>query len=163
MFIKKYNRGKIMNQEFFEQIRREHGEIKSIIGRLRENRSIAFGREKEELLSELINILLPHMKGEEVAMYPYLRINDRLSEMSFRASEEHHIARVVLAELQETPMNDVRWLAKLIVLQNLIEQHIEMEETLVFQAMQENLNDEQIKRISEQYTETKERYLVVRF
>jgi hemerythrin-like domain-containing protein len=98
--------------------------------------------------------LIPHMKAEEKAFYPVL-MNNGGKEVGLEAIEEHHVAEIVLKELDKLPKNAENWDAKFKVFAELLKHHIEEEEEDVFDAAEDMLDDDQMSQVMTSFMEEK--------
>ena len=73
-----------------------------------------------------------HELIEEKVLYPALASTKQARPIVLEGSQEHHVADVLLKELHRMPKTDERWGAKLKVLQEGIEHHIQEEERKMF-------------------------------
>ncbi len=115
--------------DVFKLLKRDHKEVKGIFKKL-EKTSDESARNKG--FARLERELSVHAEVEEELLYPRLRQEKKLRETVNEAFEEHHIAKVLLQELAETRPADERWAAKLSVLKEIIQHHVEEEETGLF-------------------------------
>lgn len=76
----------------------------------------------EEILTELTL----HAEMEEQIVYPLLQEVDE--DLYYEAQEEHHVAKLLIAEIQEMGEDDPAWKAKVMVLRENVEHHIREEE-----------------------------------
>ena len=100
-------------------------------------REEAFGKLKEEL-----DI---HAHIEEKILYPVLKKEGETRDITFEGVEEHHVIKMLLAELAGMPVDSEVWTAKAKVLQENVEHHVEEEETKMFKLGREVLTKEQIE------------------
>jgi hypothetical protein len=87
---------------------------------------------RTRLLSSLTAELNVHELIEEKVLYPALAAAKEARPIVLEGSQEHHVADVLLKELHRLPTSDERWGAKLKVLQEGIEHHIQEEERKMF-------------------------------
>lgn len=73
--------------------------------------------------------------------------------------EEHHIATMLLGELDALPKSHERWLPKLEVLREAMHRHIEREEQELFPAAAAILDAQQARRYGDEMTEQKAAWL----
>jgi hypothetical protein len=139
-----------MTHPFFRTLEEEHEVVKEILDQLESP-----GESREVLFSKLKTELLPHMKGEEKHFYSVLLDNKSARKQSLEAIEEHHVAEMVLKELDAVDPGDDRWDAKLKVLKELLMHHIEKEEENLFETAQDNLDPDQLRTIMEAYLDEK--------
>jgi hypothetical protein len=89
-------------------------------------------KRRARILASLTAELNVHELIEEKVLYPALRPFPEAHDVVLEGSEEHHVADVLLRELGRMPPSDPRWAAKLKVLQESIEHHIQEEERRMF-------------------------------
>jgi hemerythrin-like domain-containing protein len=82
-------------------------------------------------------------KGEENAFYAVLSSNQDSRQSSLEALEEHHVARIVINEIENSAFESDIWLAKCKVLQDLLEHHIEEEEDEIFELTRKIVSEQQ--------------------
>ena len=84
------------------------------------------------LLKTLTAELAAHELKEEKVLYPALKRHHDARDIVLEGYEEHHVADVLVKELQGMAPTDERWGAKFKVLKENIEHHIEEEEGEMF-------------------------------
>ncbi|NLP00984.1 MAG: hemerythrin domain-containing protein [Fibrobacter sp.] len=136
-----------MHPEFYEQIRTEHNEVKQILNRMLNSSP----SRRETLIKELKVALVPHLEGEEKVFYPVLDSKRESHEIILEALLEHRIARNLFNELMDLNVDADDWIARTKVLKDIIEHHIEEEESEIFQAGEKLISHEQISQIYEKY------------
>lgn len=146
-----------MGQELFDRLRSEHEQIKDIIFKMNDTTNSAH-KTRENLLQKLQQILVPHMKAEEAVFYPALKDKSQSHDIALEALEEHHVADMVLEELLKTDCSHDTWKPKAKVLMELLEHHIEEEESDVFESAEEVFGSEQLDYIHNQYQTEEEKF-----
>jgi len=113
-------------------LKKQHREVKALFG---EAKKVA-PSQRERVLGEITKKLQAHMMIEEDIFYPAVKDLDtkKTEEIVPEAYEEHHVVKLVLAELPDVDLEDERFEAKVTVLSELIEHHVEEEETEMFKA-----------------------------
>jgi hypothetical protein len=89
-------------------------------------------RERVELLHKIRAELMAHERMEEDVFYPALRSSAAANDVVLEGYEEHHVIDLILDELLDVPEESDEWKAKLKVLQENVEHHIEEEEGEMF-------------------------------
>src|SRR5262249_44618971 len=99
-----------------------------------------------------------HTKIEEEIFYPALREvpSKKAEEMVLEAYEEHHVVKLVLAELPKVDPEDERFEAKMTVLEELVEHHVEEEEDEMFK-LADKMDEDELEALGERLTEEAER------
>lgn len=108
-------------------------------------------RQRRELMDQIVNMLKMHTKIEEEIFYPAVRElgTTKAEEMIDEAFEEHHVVDLVLAELPEVDPEDERFEAKITVLSELVEHHVEEEEDEMFPMAEKKLGAERVKELGQ--------------
>ena len=96
-------------------------------------------RQKAKLVATAITELKIHTTIEEEIFYPIVRKalrkalgKDEATDMMDEADEEHHVAKLLIAELETMKASDDHWEAKFTVLSENIVHHVKEEETEMF-------------------------------
>jgi hemerythrin-like domain-containing protein len=120
-------------------LKRQHREVRELFKRIEK----ANGRQARPLLEELTEKLQLHMRLEEEMFYPAIQElgSSKAEEMAMEAFEEHGVVKLVLEQLPGVDPEDERFHAKMTVLEELIEHHVEEEEKEMFKQA-EKLGDE---------------------
>jgi hemerythrin superfamily protein len=110
------------------------------------------GRQRRELMDQIAQMLKLHTQIEEEIFYPAVRElgTSKAEEMIDEAFEEHHVVDLVLAELPKVDPEDERFEAKMTVLSELVEHHVEEEEGELFPMAEKKLGAERIKELGQQ-------------
>jgi len=104
---------------------KDHDRVKDLFDRFESSHSAA---EQEKIISQALIELKVHAEIEEEIFYPAVRKqvgNDLMNE----ADEEHHLARVLIAELDQKGLADDHRHAKFTVLSESVRHHIKEEES----------------------------------
>jgi hemerythrin superfamily protein len=109
-------------------------------------------RQRRELMDQIVQMLKMHTKIEEEIFYPAVRElgTSKAEEMIDEAFEEHHVVDLVLAELPEIDPEDERFEAKITVLSELVDHHVEEEEGEMFPMAEKKLGAERVKELGQQ-------------
>ncbi|HXU88795.1 MAG TPA: hemerythrin domain-containing protein [Methylomirabilota bacterium] len=109
-------------------------------------------RQRRQLMDQIAEQLKLHTRIEEEIFYPAVRElgTSKAEEMMNEALEEHHVVDLVLAELPDVDPEDERFEAKMTVLSELVQHHVEEEEGEVFPMAEKKLGAERIKELGQQ-------------
>jgi hypothetical protein len=115
-----------------ELLKKQHREVKALFRSAKKARP----SDRREILDEIAAKLAHHMNIEETIFYPAVGEigTKKTEEMVPEAYEEHHVVALVLNEFPQLDPEDERFEAKMTVLDELIEHHVEEEEKEMFQA-----------------------------
>jgi iron-sulfur cluster repair protein YtfE (RIC family) len=117
--------------DVFKLLKQDHAAVAELFKKLEETTERAV-KTREKTFKELAKELTVHTKLEEEIFYPRLREEESLRELINEAYEEHHMADQLLEELAALATDDEQWEAKLTVLKEVIEHHVEEEEKELF-------------------------------
>ena len=138
--------------EFFQMLKKDHVEVKGILGQLTETKE---AKKREELFLKLKQELVPHMKAEESTFYPPLLAKKDAREDAMEGIEEHHVSDLVQKELEMMPKGEEQWGAKMSVFKELVEHHIKDEESKVFKSAEKALNPDELQKIMKKFDQEK--------
>jgi transposase len=134
----------------------DHREVQKIFKELES--TTERGVKKREALFNKVKLLLDsHSKAEEAVLYD--RLKEESSEARERALEgyeEHHVAKILLKELTALDKSDERWGAKLKVLKESVDHHIEEEEESLFAQARKCFTKVQFEEMTEEFESLKE-------
>ena len=132
-------------------LKKQHKEVKALFKKI-ENTENA--RERRRLMQEVSTNLEAHAAIEEEMFYPAVRglETQKAEEMVLEAFEEHHVVKLVLAELPKVNPEDERFEAKMTVLSELVEHHADEEEKEMFKLAQK-LGKDELEALGEQMEE----------
>ena len=99
-------------KEFFQMLKKDHEEVKGILGQLKETKEKESSK-REDLFQKLREELVPHMKAEESAFYPPLMEKKEAREDAMEGIEEHHVSEMVFKELDKMPKGEDQCGAKM--------------------------------------------------
>lgn len=135
-------------------IKQDHRAVKALFRKFERAQGHS---EKQKLAQQIIEELSVHAAVEEQLLYPVLREGKgKLEKQVLNALEEHHAAKLVLAELDGMEVGDERFDAKMHVVREAVESHIEEEETVLLPALSKMLDREQRARVSEAMVQLKQ-------
>jgi len=109
-------------------LNQEHDEVKDVFAKLEKTK----GKQAQSLFEHLRDILSLHETMEETFFYPRLKQDKRAKDLILESYEEHHVLDVLLGEISQLGPSDEPWDAKIKVLQENTEHHIEEEEGELF-------------------------------
>jgi iron-sulfur cluster repair protein YtfE (RIC family) len=130
----------------FELLKQDHKKVSGIFEKLEPTTENAV-KTREELFTRLKNELDIHARIEEQIFYPAIKQAEETRDITLEAFEEHRVVKRLLSELETMPKTDERWGAKLKVLQENVEHHVEEEEGEMFKSARKVLSREQIEEL----------------
>jgi hypothetical protein len=122
-------------------LKKQHREVEGLFKKVEKAEG---AEERRRLMAQIGSRLALHTRLEEEVFYPAVRALDtkKAREMIDEAYEEHHVVKLVLGELPRVDPDDERFHAKMTVLKELVEHHVEEEEEEMFKLAQKLDRDE---------------------
>ena len=112
-------------------LKKDHDEVKKMLKDLDATSDRAI-KTRQDLFARLKFSLTVHEQMEEAVLYPALKEHAETKEIVLEAYEEHDVVDTILGELEQTPVDDETWHAKLTVMRENLLHHIEEEEGEMF-------------------------------
>jgi hemerythrin superfamily protein len=132
-----------------ELLTQQHGEVDELFKKFEKAIEGKDDQVLMELFTRIADNLAAHAMIEEKLFYPSVYVGptaDKLQE----AVEEHLSVKRVMADLLEMDPMDTQFKAKMKVLQELVEHHVEEEEKLLFKDVKKLMTKEELAVIGEQ-------------
>jgi hemerythrin-like domain-containing protein len=127
-------------------LKRDHAALKEIMREL--DRTTDRGvKTRQELFTKVKRELEVHEAIEEEIFYPTLKRHPKAKEIVLEGFEEHHVVNGIVAELGAVPFDDETWGAKLTVMKENVEHHIDEEENEMFSKARQVLDEEDLAEI----------------
>lgn len=146
-----------MSQNAIELLKSDHENVKKLLSQLMETSNNS-ERTRETLLDKIERELEIHTRIEEEIFYPAFRKAGKKEDepMYYEAKEEHRaVEDLVVPDLEKADLNSQEFRGRAKVLKELVEHHIEDEETEMFPRAQELLGAEQLAQLGKQMAEMK--------
>jgi Hemerythrin HHE cation binding domain len=105
---------------------------------------------RTETFERLKRDLTIHETIEEEILYPALKEFAKTKDITLEAFEEHHVVDQIVAELEATPVTDETWGAKLTVMKENLEHHIQEEEEEMFKQALQVMEHKELAELGEQ-------------
>ena len=127
----------------FELLKKDHKSVSKLFSEIES----ASGQEKMKVFGRLKAELDLHAHIEETVLYPALENTDEAREITLEAYEEHKVVKDLLGELANAGAPDDEWDAKLTVLKENVEHHVEEEEGELFSKARRALGQSRIDQL----------------
>ena len=127
----------------FELLKKDHKKVSQLFKEV----EAASGQTKKQIFSRLKNELDVHAQVEERIFYPALENQEEARDITLEAYEEHKVVKDLLGELASGNAPDDEWDAKLTVLKENVEHHVEEEEGELFSKARKVLSRRQIEEL----------------
>jgi iron-sulfur cluster repair protein YtfE (RIC family) len=127
----------------FELLKQDHKKVSQLFSKIESAKAAA----KTSLFNQLKAALDLHAHIEETVLYPALENTDEAREITLEAYEEHKVVKDLLSELANAGTLNDEWDAKLTVLKENVEHHVEEEEGELFGKARKALGQERIEEL----------------
>ncbi len=145
------------NTNAFALLKEDHKKVASLFAEI-DSTTERTEKTREELFEELKSALEYHTKVEEEYLYPVLEETGITHELALEAEAEHGVVKALLEEVSSMSPTEDEWTAKITVMKENIEHHVEEEETEMFPKAEKVMSEEQLKILSEQIVKLREKY-----
>jgi hemerythrin superfamily protein len=136
--------------DIFTRLEQDHREMTQMLEQLSEKfDERTFKRFSKELAS--------HARAEEKVFYKAIVDKESVHESVLEGYEEHHVADLILRELKSNKHGTERWMAKLSVLKENVEHHIEEEEEEIFPAARSAIDKNRAIEMTSQFETAKKK------
>ncbi len=140
--------------DIFSLIKQDHQEVLSLFRQLRDAKGSR--QTCERLFTQLKEELELHSQAEEQVFYAALQEADVTEEMVEEALEDHQLVAELLEELTTTPKGSAEWDEKLEILEENVQEHIEVEESDMFEAARQLLSAADAAELAERWQTVKQ-------
>ncbi len=141
-------------QDIFSLIKADHRKVESIFSKLDKTTEKAV-QTRRQLYTELREELMLHTEAEERALYPFLKQNEKTEDLGFESIEEHALVKYLLQKLDNTSCDSKEWTAQITALKEIIEHHVEEEETEMFPKMKKAFSSEELTFFAQGFQQIK--------
>lgn len=125
-------------------LKSQHREVEALFAKIEK----AKADEKEEAFTKLADSLAMHAAIEEHHFYPAVKAK-RTEDILLESLEEHLAIKRVLSDLLELEVDHETFDAKVTVLREQVEHHVEEEEGDLFPKVAKLLNDDELEAIGQ--------------
>lgn len=127
-----------------ELLKEDHHKVQELFGQVRATDN---ERQRKQLYKKIKTEIETHTYIEEKVLYPTLKKYEEFREMAFEAIEEHLQVKTLLRDMDRLSDGSERFEAKLMVLIESVDHHIEKEEGEMFPDMERRFSEEQLEEL----------------
>jgi len=138
----------------FTLLKEDHKKVSGLFEKLEDTTERA-AKTREEVFAQLKLELDVHAHIEETILYPELKRIAETREITFEGYEEHKVVKTLLGEMAAMSVESEVWTAKLKVLKENVEHHVEEEEGEMFKDAREALTAERVQELGTRMEEEK--------
>ena len=135
----------------FELLKKDHETVSKLFDRI----EVASGKAKIDVFKRIKSELDLHTHIEETIFYPAIEKANETRALTLEAYEEHKVVKELLAELDSANGVSDEWKAKLKVLRENVEHHVDEEENELFDKANDVLTGEEAERLGDRMRDEK--------
>lgn len=154
---KSSSKAKDQNSDIIEFILEDHKPLKEFIEIMKDSEKYSL-EERFQAFEDFAPALIAHAKPEEETLYTYMKKDEELREHGFEGEAEHQIADQLVEEIKRVTDPDKRS-AKIKVLAELVEHHIEEEEDELLPDFKKESEASIRTKLGNEFMELKIKYL----
>ncbi|WP_292462484.1 PRC-barrel domain-containing protein [Methanolobus sp.] len=134
--------------DIYSILTNEHDRVLNLFDEAINNRS-------KDTFMQIRDELNSHMSGEEEVLYPVLRDRDRTHDVAMEGYQEHHVAKLLLSELEVMDEKSDMWVPKMKVLKETVRHHVKEEEKQMFPGAQDEMSESESREVAQKYLDFK--------
>ncbi len=104
-------------------------------------------KQKQTLFKQIASELEMHTHIEETVFYPAIRENEELKDLVLEAFEEHRQVKNLIREINNLTDGSEKFDAKLKVMKENVEHHVEEEESEMFPLVEQIMNKSELEEL----------------
>jgi hemerythrin-like domain-containing protein len=135
-------------------LKEDHKKVKKLLDEL-ESTTERAANTRERLFAKIQSELKLHELVEEEIVYPAFRKQCKLKDIVLEGYEEHHVVDLIMDEIAGESVTDESWAAKVKVMKENVEHHVEEEEDKMFPQARKLFKDEELEMLGEQVEQRK--------
>jgi hemerythrin superfamily protein len=136
----------LKSENIVEILKSEHNLVRTNLKTVLDGNTV-----NQDIISQTASAALNHFNGEEKLVFPKFESMPETRRLTFALLEEHGVARKLISDLASGSLDADRWMAKVKVLDDLVNAHFNDEETVVFPKAQELLNAQELEDLGRRY------------
>jgi hemerythrin superfamily protein len=136
-------------------LKKDHKEVSNLLSEMCDTTERA-AKKRTQLFTECKTALLAHSHAELECFYkPLLKDGDD-EDALLEAEVEHEVVERLLEDITATEPTDEKWLAKATVLKELVEHHVEEEESEIFKLARKAYDKKELDEMGTRFEELKQ-------
>lgn len=148
-----------MNEGILQDLYEDHRKVAGMIDTLLETED---GGERSRLFKEMMTELTVHLDAEQRVLYRKMEksAEEKTRKFAFEGTNEHQIAEMQLQQMAKARNKaGEQWTAQLTVLRELVNHHVEEEESTGWSCARKEFDREELDKMREQFRRQKEKLM----
>jgi hemerythrin superfamily protein len=135
----------------------DHNRVRGLFAQFNEAQENDDAETMSAVAVKIFEDLEVHTTIEEEIFYPAVHdTTEDIGETVDEGVQEHHVVKVLMAELKQVPDGGEEWVAKLQVLIENVEHHAEEEEKELFPPLRSKLSEDELEQLGTRLEERKQ-------
>lgn len=143
--------------DIFSMLKRDHDLVLGLIKKLEKTDESAVTK-RENIFAKIKEELTVHAKSEENAVYAQLQDRELTRDFALEGTEEHEIVDRLIAKLDSISASEDRWMALVTVLKEMLEHHIDEEESDMFKKMKKEFDKDELLQMARMMKSEKQQH-----
>jgi hemerythrin superfamily protein len=141
-----------------EALKKDHNEVKKLLDKILDEDD---GGKRKTLFDQMAAALTAHSYAEDKVLYSALKQKgEEEKELALEGEEEHALVEQLLTGLKRGGrVESHSWQARCKVLKDLVEHHVEEEESEFFKAARKDFDKSELDKMGKQFQELKQKEL----
>ncbi len=131
----------------FESLKQDHRKVADLFSQAE---AATTDKQKQQLFEQIKTELENHTQIEETVLYPALQKYEDLKDYVLEAIEEHRQVKTLLQEIERLTDGSEKFDAKLKVMKENVEHHVEEEENEMFPDAQKTLSKDELSALEQE-------------
>jgi hemerythrin-like domain-containing protein len=136
-------------------LKEDHREVDDLLEQIVDTTARA-AKKRQQLFEQVKTALLAHSHAELELFYKPLLEKGEDPDALLEAEVEHQVVERLLMDIEQTDPSDEKWLAKVTVLQELVQHHVKEEEKEIFKLAREAFEKDELEQIGQDFEARKE-------
>ncbi len=141
-------------QNIFALLKKDHEKVSQLFSKIEKAGDKAVAK-KETLYAKIREELTIHSFGEEKAVYPLLKENEKTQDIGWESVEEHGVVKYLFSKIDAATAGTPDWKALVTVLKEVVEHHVEEEESEMFSKMRKAFSKEELDLMGVNFVKAK--------
>ncbi|SDB40322.1 Hemerythrin HHE cation binding domain-containing protein [Desulfonatronum thiosulfatophilum] len=145
-----------MASNFYAVLKKDHDEQRELTKKFKQAENSS---EWKKLFQEIKKDLKPHVKGEEASVFQRLKHSDdrEIRLETLEKLQEHDVMERLLEEAQNSDQDSEEFWAKVKVMLEINEHHIDEEEEETFPTMKKQFSEDELDELLNSFNQEKEK------
>lgn len=133
-------------------IEADHRKVEDLFSEIQQAKD---AKKQQDIFKQIYQELTLHAQVEELVFYPAMREYEQTSVLIEEAEEEHNTVKILLEEMLSIEPSDEKFQTKMRYLLDNVTHHVEEEESEVFDAVRECMDENQIQDLGQEFQKVK--------